>query len=94
MPAPFNTRTELGSKLLAPATQGAWLAGEIRDDTPTGGTPQRVKCMFVFIGLDQSSSQTVPVVGMEEVSLSAGVGGVLSSGEQSVGSHGNRIFVP
>lgn len=80
--------------MFTPANVGAWLAGEIRDDTPAGGTPQRVKCTFIFIGVDDSGSTAIPIVGTEEVTLTAGPTGILASGDESTGSNGNKIRVP
>lgn len=92
---PYNTVSIISTTMFTPATVGAWLAGEIRDDTPASGTPQRVKCTFIFIGVDDSGSSAIPIVGTEEVTLTAGAAdGILVSGDENTGPNGNKIHVP
>ena len=91
---PYNTISIISGTMFVPATVGAWLAGKIRDDTPSGGTSQRVRCTFIFIGVDDSGSTPIPIVGTEEIALTAGATGILISGDESTGPYGNKIRVP
>lgn len=92
-----------GTMMYSPAVSGAWLPSAIVPtihDTITITSVNALKkaeCTFTFIGAD---SNGVPVVGTEKVVLEAGSTtltgggiGVLKSGDQKQGDHGNKLEV-